>query len=319
MTYNTNERLARYQDLAHNAYLAGFTSEAKRKEALDFVSRAYEIARSQFGEVLRVEHPYDEAKRSYPAAYLALSDVAPYGLHQWRPKHAAALAGYPGFVAKVESLVALREGIKGQTLVAKQPKPKTAAQLAKEATQMTCQICGRGIFAEGGVIAHHGYERPGWGYQTASCEGARALPFEVSKVALVDHIASLGRMISDLQRLIGRIEREEQTLQWKWTSKERLPYDRRRDGRFTTTGPHIERSSAVTRETFAEVLARIEGEAIRGIYGMTFDTLKAQVLAGHQQRLAGMKAYLAEQIAREVNWAPTHRAGAKGEKTWVAL
>jgi len=45
----------------------------------------------------------------------------------------------------------------------------------------TCQVCGRAIKASTGLIAHHGYRRPykaGW--QTASCEGARYLPYEVS-------------------------------------------------------------------------------------------------------------------------------------------
>jgi hypothetical protein len=46
-------------------------------------------------------------------------------------------------------------------------------------TIMTCQICGRAIKAGKGVIAHHGYKRPeGRYYQTASCWGARHLPYE---------------------------------------------------------------------------------------------------------------------------------------------
>lgn len=44
----------------------------------------------------------------------------------------------------------------------------------------TCQICARVIKANTGVIAHHGYQRPGDGWQTASCAGARYLPYEVS-------------------------------------------------------------------------------------------------------------------------------------------
>ena len=44
----------------------------------------------------------------------------------------------------------------------------------------TCQICGRPIKANTGVIAHHGYQRPGWGSQTSSCHGARYLPYEQS-------------------------------------------------------------------------------------------------------------------------------------------
>ena len=44
----------------------------------------------------------------------------------------------------------------------------------------TCQICGRPIQANMGVIAHHGYQRPGGGWQSASCSGARGLPYEIS-------------------------------------------------------------------------------------------------------------------------------------------
>ncbi len=45
----------------------------------------------------------------------------------------------------------------------------------------TCQICGRTIGAETGKIAHHGYKRPGEGWQTPSCMGARFLPYEQSR------------------------------------------------------------------------------------------------------------------------------------------
>lgn len=44
----------------------------------------------------------------------------------------------------------------------------------------TCQVCGRAIKANTGLIAHHGYKRPYDGWQTASCEGARYVPYEVS-------------------------------------------------------------------------------------------------------------------------------------------
>ena len=43
-----------------------------------------------------------------------------------------------------------------------------------------CQICARDIKANTGLIAHHGYQRPGSGWQTASCDGAKQLPYEVS-------------------------------------------------------------------------------------------------------------------------------------------
>ncbi|NVO13877.1 MAG: hypothetical protein HXX10_07560 [Rhodoplanes sp.] len=47
-----------------------------------------------------------------------------------------------------------------------------------------CQICGRMIKANTGTIAHHGYKRPGDGWQTASCFGAKFRPYEVACDAL---------------------------------------------------------------------------------------------------------------------------------------
>lgn len=45
-----------------------------------------------------------------------------------------------------------------------------------------CQICARDIKANTGLIAHHGYQRPQYqGWQTASCDGAKQLPYEVSR------------------------------------------------------------------------------------------------------------------------------------------
>jgi|GEM_PF-3289686 len=65
------------------------------------------------------------------------------------------------------------------------PAPKVSAH-AK-----TCQICGRAIHAAKGIIAHHGYQRPGDGEQTASCYGARHEPFEVSRDTLGMYIEML--------------------------------------------------------------------------------------------------------------------------------
>jgi hypothetical protein len=67
----------------------------------------------------------------------------------------------------------------------------------------TCQICGRAIKASSGLIAHHGYERPGWGYQTTSCLGARYEPFERSADRLRQVIQDLegGQLIRDRARV----------------------------------------------------------------------------------------------------------------------
>jgi hypothetical protein len=47
-----------------------------------------------------------------------------------------------------------------------------------------CQICEREIKAKNGIIAHHGYTRPYPQEQTRSCDGARELPYEVSRDAI---------------------------------------------------------------------------------------------------------------------------------------
>lgn len=62
-----------------------------------------------------------------------------------------------------------------------------------------CQICGRAIKAKRGRIAHHGYTRPGHGWQTSSCRGARHYPYDVAHNALDAEITRLAKMIPDAE------------------------------------------------------------------------------------------------------------------------
>ncbi len=75
----------------------------------------------------------------------------------------------------------------------------------------TCQICGREIKAKSGLISHHGYKRPnGQGWQTASCSGARHVPYEVGHDALDAAILEQKYWAADVYPAryagIGRIE-----------------------------------------------------------------------------------------------------------------
>lgn len=63
-----------------------------------------------------------------------------------------------------------------------------------------CQICERAIKANTGKIAHHGYTRPGTGWQTASCMGARHLPYEVSCDVIPLAIDQIGSWIATLEK-----------------------------------------------------------------------------------------------------------------------
>lgn len=65
----------------------------------------------------------------------------------------------------------------------------------------TCQICGREIKANTGLIAHHGYQRPvrGGGWQTASCFGARWRPYEVACDALPPAIEQVKAYVATME------------------------------------------------------------------------------------------------------------------------
>lgn len=82
-------------------------------------------------------------------------------------------------------------------------------------TTTTCQICGRPIQANTGVIAHHGYQRPyrGSGWQTASCQGARYAPYEQSCDRIPVVIDMIRRFIATSQAaLTGLVSAPPETL-----------------------------------------------------------------------------------------------------------
>lgn len=68
----------------------------------------------------------------------------------------------------------------------------------------TCQICARPIEAGTGVIAHHGYQRPGGGWQTASCMGARHLPYEQSCDQIPAAIESIFSYVARTEEALQR-------------------------------------------------------------------------------------------------------------------
>lgn len=85
-----------------------------------------------------------------------------------------------------------------------------------------CQICGRAIKTVRGfpvvavdgrgrqaadadeTIAHHGYQRPGDGWQTSSCGGARWRPYEFACDALPPAIASCRNYIENQKASLAK-------------------------------------------------------------------------------------------------------------------
>lgn len=202
-------------------------------------------------------------------------------------------------------VVALREKI------GKRPPSKTSktaiAHAEREAKAMTCQCCAGRILAETGLIAHHGYQRPGTGWQTASCYGARELPFEVSRDALASYIKAISDRIETTTLQRARIESEQAAIIWSY---------RERGTKYSILG-YEETTVQVTRETFAEAHALyVEKRAYAPSPEPTFDSLKKAKLAKLDGELTQLRRHLAEQQARFNGWTQTHKRD--GDR-WVAL
>ncbi|MFA6230916.1 MAG: hypothetical protein WC617_12220 [Rhodanobacter sp.] len=70
--------------------------------------------------------------------------------------------------------------VKGRAPSTGPSKPENPNKVVK-----TCPCCFRKIAVVRGKMAHHGYKRPGMGWQTGSCPGIRFKPLEVSNEGLV--------------------------------------------------------------------------------------------------------------------------------------
>src|SRR5262245_42275040 len=69
-----------------------------------------------------------------------------------------------------------------------------------------CQICERNIKDSKGVIAHHGYKRPGSGWQSASCMGARHQSYAKSRDVIPIAIEYLRRWIANREDYLAKVK-----------------------------------------------------------------------------------------------------------------
>ncbi|AFU86719.1 hypothetical protein D869_gp195 [Caulobacter phage CcrRogue] len=204
-------------------------------------------------------------------------------------------------IALNDKLVALKP------LIGKRAPKKTKVEIEREGKERTCQICGRGILAEGGIIAHHGYTRPYEGWQTASCSGAREVPFELSRDELGKEIAALKAWRVRKVNERAAIEAETVKLILKYQVSEQDP--RKAQG-FKLT---VDRQIEVTRDTF-EALKVSTPEAFSGKYNprkegkytyeaLTFDGLKEQALGMVDIEIGRLDNDILRQQARYDAWS----------------
>jgi hypothetical protein len=228
-----------------------------------------------------------------------------------RVKKAGNLTAYEAFLTALLPLRELLERAKPLIKKGELPKVRSPKQIVEDSKRMTCQCCGRAILAETGVIAHHGYERPDYGYQTASCMGARELPFEVDR-------AVLGKMIifmkGELDRRIkhrASIKGEKEPIVIDYETQQIGPsrYQTFRRGEW----PMVKRTFAVTRESFA---AYLEGPGRNSHSVRDYETYKARHVEGLTSNIEYLRKQIDIEQARYDGWAQTHEW--KGGQ-WVAL
>jgi hypothetical protein len=178
--------------------------------------------------------------------------------------------------------------------------------------RMHCQCCGRAILANLGTIAHHGYERPGHGWQTGSCMGAKRLPFEVDRKALGEMIGFLRDRLARAEKHRAAIKAEKKPIVFQYESQLIGPSRFQQFGRWNKW-PVVKRSFDVSRESFAEFKA---GPGSNSCYGMDFDGYKARHVDGLSSSIKNLKAHIAEEQSRYDGWKQSHE-WKSGQ--WVAL
>jgi len=278
-------------EIARGSLIEGFATESARKSALEHVSRAFEVIRKTVMDALLAsaagKDGMDEESHKLYWAF-------PLYPHEWKARHQALfVARFPDAVKRANECCVLRGEIKAAQVI-KRERKKTEAQVRKDALSMTCQCCGRSILAESSVIAHHGYSRPFSGYQTSSCPGARALPFEVSRERLGEHIGLLKNHRKIMVELRANTASETGTIVWKFNdySKQKMWGDRQKAYR------------EVTRGTFSAVLT--ETANMRRGCDPSFDDIKEGRLREIDNEVTAIVAELAWQEPRFSAWKQTH-------------
>ena len=69
----------------------------------------------------------------------------------------------------------------------------------------TCAMCWQKVRCPNGVLAHHGYERPGWGYIHGSCPGTGHYPWEVNVVTGQMGLDYFTQKVVDLIRQLAEL------------------------------------------------------------------------------------------------------------------
>lgn len=302
--YNQDARKVAQAHDYHKRALAmfdqGFTSEAARKDALDYLNRAYEtLVIEAIHYALWAQRTDDGSKWVWDneiAKDLDRNHNVP-ALHVWAQKHVELYNSFPCFQSAVKIANVLRADRDAIKILPIKEKPKSRTRVlaeARSAVAKTCQICSRPILAERGKIAHHGYERPdGQGYQTASCFGALHLPFEVSRDRLGQYITALKDRLERTKAARIDVNDENTALVVRYVTKK---YEGRHE---------VRAKFLATRESYDASLAKAKEEA-KWISDLpsSYDVAKRAELKSLDRNIHEQELYLVGQEIRFNDWKP---------------
>lgn len=146
--------------------------------------------------------------------------------------------------SEVLPLALVVASLKTKVVKGRAPNTGTAESLGPPRVDKTCPCCLRGICVVRGTMAHHGYQRPGHGFQTASCAGIQFEPLEVSPKGLEYVVRTLRE----------RLERDKKALDEQTTEPKYLMGKRERKGPLE----RIERGDPLWPRLFEAFIAELE-------------------------------------------------------------
>ncbi len=179
-------------------------------------------------------------------------------------------------------------------------------------TTMTCQCCWRKFQANTGTVAHHGFKRPGDGWQSASCMGAKYLPLETNRHQLLVLINMLKLQRDNMIAGRSRVFNED------WNKN--LPGihvtidDRSKERDARGHRPKIE--LFVTRGNFETLKKQHAAEFVRHCSLYSFQAIFERELNRRQREIDDITSYLKDCAARYDGWKQTHSGFDRPTKTW---
>jgi hypothetical protein len=115
------------------------------------------------------------------------------------PDSDPAVAAMRAYVAEILPLSLAVASLKDKVVKGRAPRTEPAKPQNPNKVVRTCPVCFRAIAVVGGTMAHHGYKRPGSGWQTSSCPGVRFKQLEVSSEGLSWLIGQLQEKLKTTQ------------------------------------------------------------------------------------------------------------------------